>query len=222
MKKISVLCPTRGRPERAINLYESFLKTQSGNNEILFCLQEDDPKVNDYPDEIRSRAIVVPPRSTASYWNQLAQQSTGDLLTLMGDDVTFVNPGWDTRFLQVLDQYPDGIFMITPQDGRGNIDPPNPLPSPHPTISRQWYEALGYFVFPGFHHYYVDMWLDTISVALGRKINLYDIEFTHFKSKDEMRKKMRGEKWSKMDQHTFNICQRHLETDIEVLRKLMK
>ena len=221
-KKISCLCPTRGRPEIAMRMYKTFVETQAGDNELLFCLQEDDPTLNDYPEEIRSRAIVVPPHNTAHYWNLLAQQSTGELLMLLGDDVKFATPGWDKQFLQVLDDYPDGIFMITTQDGRTHVDAPNPLPSPHPTISRQWYEALGYFVFPGFRHYYVDTWIDRIATTLGRRINLYDVMVTHAKRKDELRHKMRGEMWTQIDKVVFEACQRHLQTDTEVLRQLMR
>ena len=40
---ISFLCPTRGRPKQAINLYKSFINTQSNNN-IKYCGYVADPK----------------------------------------------------------------------------------------------------------------------------------------------------------------------------------
>ena len=45
---ISFLCPTRGRPQQAINLYKSFLNTQSNNNELLFCIQKEDRQYEEY------------------------------------------------------------------------------------------------------------------------------------------------------------------------------
>ena len=45
---ISLLCPTRGRPKQAINLYNSFIKTQSNDNELLFCIQKEDNLYQEY------------------------------------------------------------------------------------------------------------------------------------------------------------------------------
>ena len=101
MKKVSLLCPTRGRPERALSCLNSILSTQQNNNEILFCLQEDDPALSKYSSEIKSRSIISKPRSTSYYWNLLAEKSTGDLLVLMGDDVIIKTPNWDVEFNKV-------------------------------------------------------------------------------------------------------------------------
>ena len=228
MRKVSILCPTRGRPERASNLLRSIYDTQSNNNEILFCLQEDDPKLNKYPKEIVDLSIMSKPKTTSYYWNMLAEKSSGDILILMGDDVMIKSKAWDVRFNEVYDQYPDGIFNIKMQDGRvgrPRRQHPEELPGPHPVISRRWVDTLGYFVFPGFRHYCVDKWIDTIARSLGRSVNLYDMEFTHNKTyqpDDEVRATMRTEQWSEMDNWTYDHCQRHLASDIEALRAVMQ
>ena len=45
---ISFLCPTRGRPKQAINLYKSFINTQKNKNELLFCIQKEDRLYEEY------------------------------------------------------------------------------------------------------------------------------------------------------------------------------
>jgi hypothetical protein len=229
MRKISLLCPTRGRPDRAMNLLRSVEQTQTQKNELLFCLQEDDPMLKQYPSEIVKLSVITPPRTTSYYWNLLADKSQGEMLMLLGDDVTCKTQGWDQRFNEVYDQYPDGIFNIKFLDGRNKIGrpapvAPNELPAPHPVISRRWYDALGYFTYPGLRHYCVDDWIDSLAKKLGRSVNLYDVEFTHlkqYKADDDVKTTMRRERWTETDQETFKRCARHLENDFVLLQSLM-
>ena len=178
---ISLLCPTRGRPDRAMQFLESVLATQTDDNEIIFGLQSDDARLDEYPSEIRSRAIIFEPSSTVYYWNQMAKVAKGDMLTLIADDVIMRTPGWDLRFHEEAANYRDGIYLITTQDGRGKGEWPAQLPTPHPTISRKWFETLGYFTFPGLFHYYADTWNSSIARRLDRQINMYDIMWEHIK-----------------------------------------
>ena len=54
---ISLLCPTRGRPKQALNLYKSFIGTQSNKNELIYCIQEDDPSCQEYVSIFRENYI---------------------------------------------------------------------------------------------------------------------------------------------------------------------
>lgn len=215
---ISLLCPTRGRPDRAMAFLNSVLGTQKNDNEIIFGLQTDDPRLNEYPQEIQSRAIVFDPSSTVYYWNKMAEQAKGDLLTLIADDVIMRTKDWDLEFNSVGKKYPDGIYLITTQDGRNHGFAPDQLPTPHPTITRKWYKTLGYFTFPGLFHYYADTWNSSIARRLGRQVNLYDVMWEHVKEFDDTRKEMRKNKWAELDEMVFNQCGRHWETDLELLK----
>lgn len=215
---ISLLCPTRGRPDRAMQFLESVFTTQAHENEIIFGLQTDDPKLDEYPSEIRDRAMIFEPSSTVYYWNAMAATAKGDLLTLIADDVIMRTIDWDVRFKEAAAEYPDGICLITTQDGRNHGEPPDQLPTPHPTITRKWYETLGYFTFPGLFHYYADTWNSSIARRLGRQINLYDVMWEHIKEFDDTRKEMRKNKWAELDDMVFKQCIRHWETDLELLR----
>ena len=218
---ISLLCPTRGRPDRAMQFLDSVLATQKNDNEIIFGLQKDDPELSKYPAAITSRAVYFDPRSTVYYWNEMAKIAKGNLLTLIADDVIMRTKGWDEKFEAVSDKYPDQIYLITTQDGRNAGIHPNNLPTPHPTITRKWYETLGYFTFPGLFHYYADTWNASIARQLGRQVNLYDVTWEHLKEFDATRSTMKTNQWSMIDKGVYESCARHQATDLELLRKEM-
>lgn len=218
---ISLLCPTRGRPERAMQFLNSVLETQANENEIIFGLQSDDQKLEEYPIEIHSRAVIFEPSTTVYYWNSLATKAKGNLLTLIADDVIMHTKDWDLKFEAVSKQYPDGAYLITTQDGRGHGIAPNNLPTPHPTITRKWFETLGYFTFPGLFHYYADTWNSKIARTLGRQINLYDVTWEHIKEYDDTRANMQRNKWAELDDEVFKLCQRHWESDLKLIKGLI-
>lgn len=219
---ISLLCPTRGRPDRAIQFLESVLSTQDKSAEIIFGLQSDDPQLENYPDKIRSNAVIFEPSSTVYYWNKMATIAKGDLITLIADDVIMRTKGWDTIFEAAAEKYADGMCLITTQDGRNHGVAPQDLPTPHPTITRKWFEALGYFTFPGLFHYYADTWNSSIARRLNRQINLYDVVWEHIKEFDETRKTMRQNKWAELDDIVFKQCKRHWETDLAIIKGNIK
>jgi len=219
---ISLLCPTRGRPDRAMAFLRSVWDTQHNDNEIVFGLQKDDPRLGDYPKEITDRAIVFEPSTTVYYWNEMAAWSKGDLLTLIADDVIMQTPGWDTTFEAVRARHPDGMYLITTQDGRGVGHAPAHLPTPHPTITREWHDALGYFTFPGLFHYYADTWNSKIAQSVGRQVNMYDIEWTHIKEHDATRALIKKNKWATLDEEVFKLCKRHWETDLAIIKSKIK
>lgn len=219
---ISLLCPTRGRPNRAMQFLNSVLETQTNNNEIIFGLQSDDPMLKNYPKEIHDRAMIFEPSTTVYYWNQMAQASKGNLLTLIADDVIMRTPGWDAKFETVSSLYLDGIYLITTQDGRSHGNPPENLPTPHPTITRKWFDTLGYFTFPGLFHYYADTWNSSIARRLDRQVNMYDIMWEHIKEFDDTRKTMRKNKWAELDESVWKQCKRHWEADFNILNQEIK
>jgi len=215
---ISLLCPTRGRPDRAMQFFNSVLNTQHFENEIIFGLQNDDPLLKEYPKEIHDRAVYFEPSTTVYYWNQMATIAKGNLITLIADDVIMRTKDWDVKFDDVRKTYKDGMYLITTQDGRGTGTAPDHLPTPHPTITRQWFETLGYFTFPGLFHYYADTWNAKIARALNRQVNMYDVTWEHLKAFDETRTVMRRNKWAELDDQVFTQCQRHWESDLALIK----
>tara|TARA_E500000178_G_scaffold296720_1_gene303068 strand:- start:10 stop:693 length:684 start_codon:yes stop_codon:yes gene_type:complete len=222
---ISLLCPTRSRPQAALNLYNSFIKTQKFNNELIFCLQKGDDKIEQYISLFKSHNIasyfIVDSMPTCYLWNQMALHSKGDLLTLIGDDVEILTKDWDEKILHASNKFDDKIFVITVDDGRQDKKQGATMRCPHPTVHRKWVEALGYFVPPFFMHRYLDKYTSDLAIEIERFIELPDIVFNHLKfdyARDNTGKRSR--KWLNYDEYVYkNIAKRYFDIDLALLKK---
>ena len=71
---ISILCPSRGRPELAKNMIDSAIATSNIPLEFLLYLNDDDPELPRYIELIDSKHYSIgPDRSTGYSWNLLAR-----------------------------------------------------------------------------------------------------------------------------------------------------
>jgi hypothetical protein len=92
---VSLLVPTRGRPDQIASMWASACATASRPNdlELVIYVDDDDPTV--LPD-LGDATIIHGPRIVLSdCWNKCAAAATGDILWLGNDDVLFRTPGWD-------------------------------------------------------------------------------------------------------------------------------
>jgi len=182
---ISVLLPSRGRPDNIRRLLDSITATASdlANIEVIVRLDSDDATFREY---IVQRSAVgvglsvqylVGPRIVLSEcWNDCYRVARGDILMQCGDDIIFRTPGWDETVEQTFNEYPDRILFAYGDDGiqgRGF--------GTHGFISREWVEAVGYFVPPYFVSDFNDTWLNEVSEMIGRHrwIDIYT-EHLHF------------------------------------------
>jgi hypothetical protein len=68
---ISICCPTRGRPDRFVQMLSSAFATAEGDVEIVARLDDDDPSANAYPKDPRVTYITGPrPAMMSSLWNE--------------------------------------------------------------------------------------------------------------------------------------------------------
>jgi hypothetical protein len=237
---ISILCPSRGRPELAQRMIKTIKETASDSNkiEIKLYLNEDDPKLKDYKELIDEKYYTVGPnQSTAYSWNLLAENAQYDILFLAGDDIMFRTPEWDIKIKECFDRYEDKICMVVPWDGKTK-DWRNELPdelivdvpegigigSPHFAIHRNWMKTLGYFVPPFFWHFYVDTYTQKIANKLGRLIFLPYVEVKAKKIFDETGNNVRKFlNIANREDYTWKkVNQRHLEADVNLLKDFIK
>jgi glycosyltransferase involved in cell wall biosynthesis len=168
---ISILCPSRGRPELAKRMIDSALARAGAVIEILLYINDDDPKLNQYIEIIDHQHLIVgPDRSPAYSWNRLAELAKHDILFLMGDDAWFETENWAIEIVKVFDQYPDKIVFAFPsveglewRGGRLTADH-----CPHFCLHKNWINTLGYFIPPHFWHWYIDTWFRDIAKMIGR------------------------------------------------------
>lgn len=150
---ITILCPTRDRPEGAFRTLNSALSNATTKGvRVLFYVAQDDPQWPAY--QALCSALRAGPRThTSQAWNKLwwAHPVT-DLYMLGSDDISFETPGWDERLFDMaeLDISAQRPCVYHFRDSR------HPTNTPHPIVTRAWTDLFGWFVPPQFNHYYVD------------------------------------------------------------------
>ena len=165
--KISILCPTRGRPENVRRLIDSVVETATVPPEFVFYVDEDDktfPASVPYPDV---KVIVGERILMSKMWNRLAQAATGEILMMGGDDLIFKTKGWDDQVRRAFAAFPDRLIFVHGDDGiYGDKF------GTHGFLHRNWMDAVGYFVPPYFASDFNDTWWNDVSNALGRRVPL--------------------------------------------------
>lgn len=189
--KISILVPTRERPDKLKNFLECLYKDthKKKNIEILIAVDNDDPTYNQVESIISSSnarffadcRIVRRNRSeflNRDYYNWMADQATGDLIWCLADDVTTVRNGWDTIVIEhvqrFFEQHPDRIVCVSIKD---NTPPPShrlPKFPCFPMFSREAINALGWMLPPNIPTWGADYIIYTIYHPLGRVLQIHD------------------------------------------------
>jgi glycosyltransferase involved in cell wall biosynthesis len=174
---VSVLVPTRGRPEGVERLLASAYDLSEGPLDFVFYMDDDDPQRDATTEVIRKygASLTVGERITLSkMWNKCYDLAIHDLLMQCGDDIVFRTQGWDVKFAEAFEQFPDRIAFVHGDDGfqHDRI-------GTHGVLHRRWVEAVGYFVPPYFASDYNDLWLTEVADALGRRVYLPDVLTEH-------------------------------------------
>jgi glycosyl transferase/beta-hydroxylase protein BlmF len=170
--KISILCPTRGRPESVKRLLESIEATAAKIPEVILYIDDDDETMRDFVcrDFVYRGHVkkVVGPRITLSEcWNECAKIAAGDILMHGGDDIIFESKRWDVQVRRAFGACDDRILFVHGDDGHWGDQF-----GTHGFIHRAWMETVGYFVPPYFSSDFNDTWLNEVANALGRRLFL--------------------------------------------------
>lgn len=217
---ITICCPSRGRPNLAKRMLDTALNTadKPQSVDIKFYLNDDDIELPNYK-LMLDKYEVGTHRSTVFSWNQLAEQSDSHLYMLAGDDIQFQTQGWDTKFMSQFEKHPDGVFCISFQNG---ID--NKMTAPHPVVTRQWYEALGYFFPFTFYHWFVDTYTKNLAESVNRYLFLDDVLVKAKKiTKDHTAQKIRTQGIPQRDQYTYDMMKKcYFQTDVQKLKEAIK
>lgn len=182
-RKISILCPTRGRPEGCRQMVESALETADNPDNIEVCIYVDldDPRLeNGYRQWVENWftnqliAIFGEPIGVGRSWNRLLKSCSGDLIMMGNDDQRFVTGGWDTKLDDIVGEYPDEIFCAWFEDGiqHGNH-------CAFPIVSRKWTDTLGFFTPECFRFFCHDTYIWQIGLAIGRCRYIPDVLVRH-------------------------------------------
>ncbi len=175
--RISILVPTRGRPESVFRLVKSINETASRKDlvEILFYVDNDDES---FPPSVHLDSNVKVIRGERVWislaWNCLFAHSQGEILMYTGDDVVFETTGWDDQVRTAFTQFPDSLGLVFGDDGgwyAGKL-------AINGFIHRAWADLLGYFTYPA-RVSAIDLWIHECASYINRVVYLDKVMFRH-------------------------------------------
>ncbi|MGI9252567.1 MAG: glycosyltransferase family 2 protein, partial [Thermomicrobiales bacterium] len=166
--RISVLLPTRGRPEALARTIDSLLKSalRPESIEILLAVDRDDAATLAMLPELPPcvHSIVMPRRGYGrfnEYLNLLARLASGYWTILWNDDSLMQTPGWD----EIICRQPDCIGAMVSNHGYENV---------MPVVPRHWVALVGHYSLQT----HSDSWWEKISELTGTA-RVIPVEFLH-------------------------------------------
>ena len=174
--KISLLCPTRKRPNFMKELWESTYNNSLYKDEIelIFYIDSDDNEsIEMYKSLGPNVHAIIDERGEGNLsvmWNRCYERASADIVMHCGDDIRFRTPNWDKIVLDEFDKYKDKIVLVYGNDGVRKDDL-----ATHSFLHKNWIETVGYFLPPYFSSDMNDYWLTTVARNIKRliKVNIY-------------------------------------------------
>lgn len=123
--RISLLLPSRGRPEGIQRLFRSIEEMTSNPAavEVILRLDEDDPSSRGITSDVFHVHEIVGPRVSMGEYNTACMKAArGDILVCANDDMLVRTPAWDQLLIDFHEGIPDGVYLAYGNDlikGRG-------------------------------------------------------------------------------------------------------
>jgi glycosyltransferase involved in cell wall biosynthesis len=177
---ISILSPTRKRPNNVTRLVNSIVDTVNDlrNVELLVYIDDDDeesiPALSAAAERINVNAVQGNKLIGSQMYNELAKLAQGDIIMFAADDIVFKTKNWDVVVDVQFNAIEDKILFIYGNDGfqNGRI-------GTHGFIHRYWMELVGYVLPPKLASSYTDEWVTELAERAGRKLYLPDLIIEH-------------------------------------------
>ena len=192
---IALMCPTRNRMNKLMTLVSSLVCTIDNNKNVILVLgvDEDDPAKKHYAFLEKNIPFIrlVEFQNNGKFlglstmWNTMAKKIDADIYAMIGDDMTFMTPGWDIEILKEFTEPncpKDKIQMLHCNDGMrgpGNIHAAVPPLCVNFFLHKNYIQATGYFVEPYMENTHHDTWPQIIFDKLGRTKYRHDILIKH-------------------------------------------
>jgi glycosyltransferase involved in cell wall biosynthesis len=134
-ERISLLLPTRGRPD----LVERFLRSVAAQSthpeliEVILCVDDDDTRSHNIVFGKLDLKLVVGPRQTMGAYNtDCLRHASGQITIAVNDDIVVQTKGWDDKVRELHARHPDGVYL-----GYGNDLFKGPKLCTFPILSRK-------------------------------------------------------------------------------------
>lgn len=165
---ISLLAPTRGRPEQFAEMVESAFSTATHVKRVEVIAYRDVDDESEYAERKGVSWVRADRCLLSEAWNRCQRASTADIFMHCGDDIIFRTPGWDSAVREAFARSADKLVLVHGDDCSPNTD----VLATHGFYHRRWVETLGYFMPPYFSCDWNDVWLTELADAVGRRIKI--------------------------------------------------
>lgn len=225
---ISLITPSRGRPEKMQRMWQSARQTAHNPDNLHLCLGVDQDEMTLYGKyaggdnvsiyELRDWGVVFSVNTIVS--NNLRQMNP-KLFMMAADDTVFSTPEWDKALLEHYDALENKIHVYSFLDSRSEEG------TPHPIGTREYVSAMGYFSTPIFMHWFSDTWMVEIAKANGCFTHLKDYLLVHDKSSDRGKPdnthtRIRERGWLDRDTNVDNMCKHFLQIEKRRLADILR
>ena len=116
---ISILLPTRGRPELAERFLRSVVEMSAdlSHIEVVLYVDEDDTASHGIQcEELTINRIIGPRLPMGGLNTACLERSTGDIIVPLNDDMVIRTPDWDRRIIEIHEKFSDGVYLAYPND----------------------------------------------------------------------------------------------------------
>jgi hypothetical protein len=178
--KLLMMCPTRGRPDRVLDMLRSFYATRSEGTKIILITSEDDPKYSTYEIVLYSEHhLCIKSRYLPDKQNYVVNLYPDvPYYGSVNDDHIFRTKGWDTQLIEAIEKQGNGWGLACGND----LMNANWFEHQHPSgcvISGNIVRALGYYDYPKFHSYRIDTWEQELFNGIKRLFFVPEVTIEH-------------------------------------------
>lgn len=174
--KISLLHPSRGRPEKALDTIQEWsLKSGLPEFEYIISVDRSDGKLNDYKNYFATSTLIIKDNaSVVQATNEAAKVATGDILIYLSDDFKCPD-NWGELVLKEFENENRPLVLKVDdclQSFKTAI-------VTIPIMNRVLYQKLGYFWHPAYKSMFVDEDLYWTAMSIGALKMCPHLKFPH-------------------------------------------
>lgn len=177
---ISILCPSRGRPDRLRTMMHSAISTADNPENIEFCVwidfDDDSYKELIAGNEFKNLRVLRGPRvALSAMYNGVLLVASGDYFLWVGDDVEFRTNSWDKIIMDAINKFENNIGLVYVND-LGNYEQKYANIG---VLHRNWVETLGFILTPHLRDNGPDAWITDVARQVNRCTYLDSVVIEH-------------------------------------------
>ncbi len=178
---VSVICPSRRRPEQLKLMISSCLEKSSNPKSIQFCIyiDRDDFSYEGFEKNFPGADIKFlqgPRLWLSSMYNALLTQATGDYILWLGDDVKFQTNNWDIAMKSEIRKFPKNLGVVHVNDKATSY---KQIYATIGMVHRNWIDVFGYVFTPHLRDNGIDFWITNVANQVKKRTYLSDVVVEH-------------------------------------------